>query len=620
MEIFRLFGSIFVKDEASKEIDKVENKSDSASEKITSAFKKIGSAIVAAFAFDKIKDFFVNIVQNTSELEALRSQYEQVMGGMKDTTDTYLNDMSKKWNKHPNELKSTMMQYYALLKSKGLSEKDAYETAQKYMERTVDANAFANESMEDTTARFMAMMKGEYSSIDTAMINLNATMLDTAAQEKYGKSLKDITETEKQLLISEIALKQHQDSGVFGQGARESNSYANNMAMLKETWKEFTTIIGTPILEKVNTILSNGVQVIGYLTNIVTNYSTELKVLGIILGTVATAIGAYNLALNWTAISTGIVTAATTAFGAVMAFVTSPIGIVVLAIGSLIAIFVLLWEKCDGFRTFVSKMWDDVKTKTSQVLEKYIVPFIRDQLVPLFQKSFQTVGDVVKGAFEVMQWCWDNILNPLFVNTIIPYIQNVLLPTWKLVFGGIGDAVSIIFSSIGDLWENSLKPIFNGILDFISGVFTGDWKRAWEGIVSIFGGIFKGIKELFTIPINFIITGLNKFINGINKIKIPDWVSGIGGKGINIPSIPMLANGTENFQGGYAIVGELGPELVRLPKGTSVTPTNETKEILGGINITIENFVNNRKQDVQAFAEELEFYRRQSALAKGGVY
>ena len=39
------------------------------------------------------------------------------------------------------------------------------------------------------------------------------------------------------------------------------------------------------------------------------------------------------------------------------------------------------------------------------------------------------------------------------------------------------------------------------------------------------------------------INGINLFLRGLNKIKIPDWVPGVGGKGFNIPEIPRLATG-----------------------------------------------------------------------------
>ena len=63
---------------------------------------------------------------------------------------------------------------------------------------------------------------------------------------------------------------------------------------------------------------------------------------------------------------------------------------------------------------------------------------------------------------------------------------------------------------------------------------------------NVFKGIFDGLVNVFKTPINFIIDGINAFIKGLNKIKIPDWVPVVGGKGFNMNTIPKLA------QGGYA--------------------------------------------------------------------
>ena len=45
-------------------------------------------------------------------------------------------------------------------------------------------------------------------------------------------------------------------------------------------------------------------------------------------------------------------------------------------------------------------------------------------------------------------------------------------------------------------------------------------------------------------------------ISGLNGIKIPSWVPKLGGKGINLPKIQMLARGTDNWSGGIAQVHE----------------------------------------------------------------
>jgi len=72
-----------------------------------------------------------------------------------------------------------------------------------------------------------------------------------------------------------------------------------------------------------------------------------------------------------------------------------------------------------------------------------------------------------------------------------------------------------------------------------------------------------------------IITGINTFFGGLNKVKIPDWVPGVGGKGINIPLIPMLAKGSDSAPDTF-IAGEEGPELITNAKGSKVFTAAET--------------------------------------------
>ena len=100
---------------------------------------------------------------------------------------------------------------------------------------------------------------------------------------------------------------------------------------------------------------------------------------------------------------------------------------------------------------------------------------------------------------------------------------------------------------------------------------------------------------------------VNNLIRGLNKIKLPDWM---GGFGINIKEIPKLSVGLD-----YVPYDNF-PAL--LHKGERVMTAAENKAgSTGGITVVIENFVNNRAQDVQDFAEELEYYRVRKAAANG---
>jgi hypothetical protein len=94
-------------------------------------------------------------------------------------------------------------------------------------------------------------------------------------------------------------------------------------------------------------------------------------------------------------------------------------------------------------------------------------------------------------------------------------------------------------------------------------------------------------------------------------------------RGATFGLIPGIAEGTKNFQGGIALVGEKGPELAFLPKGTAVKTAAETKSIMdgptamalptGGGSGTVVNIVVNGAVDPYSTARQI-----QTILAKGG--
>ena len=83
MELFKLFGTIAITNaDANKAIDDTTDKAEESEGKISSAFKKIGTAVVGAFAVDKIKDFGLNCINAAADASAASSQFTQVFGDM----------------------------------------------------------------------------------------------------------------------------------------------------------------------------------------------------------------------------------------------------------------------------------------------------------------------------------------------------------------------------------------------------------------------------------------------------------------------------------------------------------------------------------------------------------
>ncbi len=195
-----------------------------------------------------------------------------------------------------------------------------------------------------------------------------------------------------------------------------------------------------------------------------------------------------------------------------------------------------------------------------QVLQMLLPPLIEivQKLLPPLVQLLQPLLDLLSPIINLLQPIIDltlaliaplvtlisELLTPL-ISVISKVIEVALVPlqaSFEHFSGVLTNVVNFAIESVMNK-VNTIKGVFSGVIQFIKGVFTGNWKSAWEGVKNIFSSIANGIGNAFKTPLNFIIDSINSFIKGINKIAIPDWVPGVGGKGINIPLIPKLARG-----------------------------------------------------------------------------
>lgn len=197
-----------------------------------------------------------------------------------------------------------------------------------------------------------------------------------------------------------------------------------------------------------------------------------------------------------------------------------------------------------------------------------------ESLMPLLEPIFnllQPFIDLLIMLLEPLMELLDMILPPLIelfttiMTYILPELQMGLTMVANIISGVFGGAFETIKKLAG-----SVINVFKNILDFIKNAFTGNWKDAWENIKNIFKNIAEGLGNIFKYPINFIIDLINGFIGGLNKIKIPDWVPGVGGLGVNLQLIKRLKVGID-----YVPYDEM-PAL--LHKGERVLTEEENKK------------------------------------------
>lgn len=220
-------------------------------------------------------------------------------------------------------------------------------------------------------------------------------------------------------------------------------------------------------------------------------------------------------------------------------------------------------------------------------IQTYVLPivgevfnFIVQQVLPFIVQGIQQLGSIITTVLQAVLPVVQTVFTTIW-NIIQPILQQVLT-TVQAVLPAVLSIFQNVFNTIGGI-ISAVQQVLSGIIQFITGVFSGNWSQAWEGIKSIFSGVWDGILSICKGVINGITGAVNVVIRGLNSLKVPDWVPGIGGKGINIPEIPQLAKGSKSTPDTF-IAGEAGPELITNAPGRTVYTAQQTKDIFSAQN------------------------------------
>lgn len=229
-----------------------------------------------------------------------------------------------------------------------------------------------------------------------------------------------------------------------------------------------------------------------------------------------------------------------------------------------ITILQTVWNILSGFIEFVNTY---VRPIVEQIFS-FIVGTVLPQIAQAFAEWAPTIASILQGLAEVVST----------IATAIMAVIQFLMPTIQSIIG-------VALETIKGVVSGALTAI-KGLVDVFAGIFTGDWTRVWEGVKSIFSGVWNSLKSIASGVLNGIIGLVNNVISGLNNLKVPDWVPGIGGKGINIPLIPRFATGTDSTPDTF-IAGEQGAELITNAKNRSVFTAAQTGSIFRNLADTV---------------------------------
>src|SRR4030065_920453 len=386
--------------------------------------------------------------------------------------------------------------------------------------------------------------------------------------------------------------------GMFYQGMiKGSQTLSGRISTLKDN---FIILLGNATKPLFDFISQKAIPVISNLISKFDTLPTPLKVvIGLFLG-FASGVGPLMVLLGGLVSIVGAVVAA---IGAIGAPVVAVVGVLlgwIAVIGTVLASITALAAKTGLLQLVFSK-----------------VKAIVDAVIQVFKGNFTNAMEIMKNKFgmsqkEAAKFVLKMIDVKETIKTVIGVVKNVTALLGSIFTGNSQKMIDLLRNKFGYTkdeaiaFSKKLKELRDKVLQLggqFKDVAAGALVRFMSGIKKAGEFIYdhrKQIAQAIDIFIKFsstVVSVVNKVVSAIRKIastagsvfkevknhinlvvKSFNLLIGLIGRvvskitGIKFPSppdwFPKFAKGVKNFGGGIAIVGEQGPEVVELPKGS----------------------------------------------------
>lgn len=316
---------------------------------------------------------------------------------------------------------------------------------------------------------------------------------------------------------------------------------------------------------------------------------------------------------------------------------------IILVVAPIALIFGAIFHLFEDLWSWVSTWIDDAWSLLSSLLIGGA-----KGAVEWFEKSWTIVKTfLVDPLIWIIGWVKDNWETVLLImltgplGLVLGWLDDKfdILDKLKGIFTGVLDwfrdnwVTTLMGQLVGPLWDvivwidetfhldlvDKLVGAFTAVKDVLLGLGEGGLSSLTDGVVGMFSNMIDAIGDQFgrlwtnviRPPLQYALDGIrdfvNAFIRAINWVgeklgasALPLWGGFVlpgGAAGVSTDSaaarvtgsgrgLIQLASGTSNWRGGWAMVGELGRELVWLPPGAKVLPNHVTDSAmrqLGGL-------------------------------------
>ncbi|QOR34445.1 phage tail tape measure protein [Clostridium sp. 'deep sea'] len=209
-------------------------------------------------------------------------------------------------------------------------------------------------------------------------------------------------------------------------------------------------------------------------------------------------------------------------------------------------------------------------------VREYITAFI-DFAKEFWTKYGEDIKTVLSSAFEVVKSIFSTAFD--VITDIFNIFRDLFNGDWEGFWEGVKKLFSDIWNGLKDIAGKALDLVIDVIKGFVPMMLDAGkalLKGLWEGIKSVWSGIYNWITD----KLNWLKDKLMFWKSSKSKMSS----SSVPSTSYTPSNIPGLATGGNIVSSGRVLVGEKGPEILDLKAGARVTPLNKMGGVTVNIN------------------------------------
>lgn len=471
---------------------------------------------------------------------------------------------------------------------------------------------------------------------------------DALAMQVFGKSAQELNPLISQgsAGIAELTDEAKRMGAVLSEDTmKHLGAFDDSVQRLKQGSEAAKRVMGTVLLPQLQTLADDGVTLLGDFTKGLVDAGGDFDKISEVIGN--TVGGLVNMVMENLPKLVQVGLNMVTAIGGAIVdnlpiIIDSAVQIIMTLLQALID---ALPQVTEGALQLVLALVDGIIQNLPQLVEAALqmivtlavgigealpelIPAIIEAIILIVETLINNMDQILDAAFKIIEGLAQGLLNALpkliealskIIESIINFITNNLPKIIEMgikltvqLAAGLIKAIPQLVASIPQIIAALLGGLGKAAIS-VTEIGTNIVKGLWEGIKAMGSWIKDKVSDFFG--------GIVDGVKGLLGIHSPSRVfAGIGenmGEGIGVGFEDAMNGVEKDMKKAIPTSFDVDANITSLTNKPSMASGQKTQG--SPLMITIQNFFNNREQDIEQLAYELEFYRQRVAYAKGGA-